>query len=84
MIQISQLQRDIAALPEEAQSLLLDFVELLKRRYSSVSEDRTEEVGNYEKFERMGLIGCCDVEEDLSVNYKSVLAESLKSKYDHR
>jgi hypothetical protein len=39
---------------------------------------------NFEKFEQSGLIGCCDVEEDLSVNYKSVLADLLESKYDNR
>ena len=33
MVQMTQLQRDIDTLPEEAQNLLLDFVELLKRRY---------------------------------------------------
>ena len=43
-----------------------------------------KEKSNFEKFEEVGLVGCCDVEEDLSVNYKSVLAESLESKYDHR
>jgi hypothetical protein len=85
MIQMSQLQWDIEALPEEAQSLLVDFVELLKRRYSQPgAESQTVEKSNFEKFEQVGLIGCCDVEEDLSVNYKSVLAESLESKYDHR
>jgi HTH-type transcriptional regulator / antitoxin HigA len=43
-----------------------------------------KEKSNFEKFEEVGLVGCCDVEEDLSVTYKSVLAESLESKYDHR
>jgi HTH-type transcriptional regulator/antitoxin HigA len=43
-----------------------------------------KEKSNFEKFEDVGLVGCCDVEEDLSVTYKSVLAESLESKYDHR
>ena len=38
----------------------------------------------YEKFEESGLIGCCSVEEDLSTNYKKVLADTLASKYDHR
>lgn len=44
----------------------------------------TQGKGNYERLEEIGLVGCCDVEEDLSVNYKSVLAESIESKYDHR
>ncbi|MBF2079846.1 MAG: DUF2281 domain-containing protein [Synechococcales cyanobacterium T60_A2020_003] len=86
MIQIAQLQRDIEALPQEAQSLLVDFVDLLKRRYSTEGADGAgeEKQSNFEKFEQVGLIGCCDVEEHLSVSYKSVLAESLEAKYDHR
>lgn len=31
MINIEQLQRDLDELPEEAQELLIDFVELLKK-----------------------------------------------------
>ncbi|WP_199273380.1 hypothetical protein [Microcystis aeruginosa] len=31
-----------------------------------------------------GLIGCISAESDLSTNYKSVLKEGLKAKYDHR
>lgn len=85
MIQIAQLQRDIEALPQEAQSLLVDFVNLLKRRYSNGRDkERDQQESNFEKFEQVGLIGCCDVEEDLSVSYKSVLTESLEAKYDHR
>jgi hypothetical protein len=59
----SQLQRDIDALPEEAQNLLVDFVELLKKQYSQAgSEAQAAEKSNFEKFEEIGFIGCCDVE----------------------
>lgn len=34
MIQIEQIYQDIDALPLEAQELLVDFIQLLKRRYS--------------------------------------------------
>ena len=37
----------------------------------------------FELLEQSGFIGCCSVETELSVNYKSVLKEELKSKYDH-
>jgi hypothetical protein len=54
VIQMSQLQRDIEALPEEAQSLLVDFVDLLKRRYSQPgAESQTVEKSNFEKFEQV-------------------------------
>jgi hypothetical protein len=85
MIQMARLQQDIDALPEEAQRLLVDFVALLKQRYDAAGAAVPPGHGsNFEQFEQSGLIGCCDVEADLSVDYKSVLAESLASKYDHR
>jgi len=61
MINLEQIQQDINQLPEEAQNLLIDFIELLKKRYSLAK-----------------------TESDLSTNYKSVLKEGLKAKYDHR
>jgi hypothetical protein len=79
---MTRLQQDIDALPEEAQSLLVDFVALLKQRYDAAAVQPGHGT-NFEQFEQSGFIGCCDVETDLSVNYKSVLAGSLESKYDH-
>ena len=38
----------------------------------------------YQKFVESGLIGCVEAEEDLSTNYKQVLAEGWAKKYDHR
>ncbi|MEI6429909.1 MAG: hypothetical protein WCO45_16230 [Pseudanabaena sp. ELA607] len=38
----------------------------------------------YQKFVESGLIGCVEVEEDLSTTYKQVLAEGWAKKYDHR
>jgi uncharacterized protein YfbU (UPF0304 family) len=85
MVQMTQLQRDIDTLPEEAQNLLLDFVELLKRRYQPISAAaQIDRSSNFDRFEQIGFMGCCDVEEDLSVNYKPVLADLLESKYDYR
>ncbi|HEY9690667.1 MAG TPA: hypothetical protein V6D15_00510 [Oculatellaceae cyanobacterium] len=33
MLTLEQLQQDIQDLPEEAQNLLIDFIEILKKRY---------------------------------------------------
>ena len=44
MTKIEQLNQEIQELPEEAQELLIDFIQILKRRYRNVSvnpEERT-------------------------------------------
>ncbi len=85
LIKFEEIYKDIDTLPEEAQILLLDFIQLLKKRYpQSESENHSQEKSLYEKFEEMGLIGCCSVEEDLSTTYKEVLSNTLLTKYDHR
>lgn len=38
MIKIEQIQQDIDNLPEEAQLLLIDFIELLKKRYLPIPD----------------------------------------------
>ncbi|MHC5728382.1 MAG: DUF2281 domain-containing protein, partial [Nostoc sp.] len=76
---------DIDTLTEEAQILLLDFVQLLKKRYpQSESENYSQEKSLYEKFDEIGLIGYCSVEENLSPTYKEVLSNTLDNKCDHR
>jgi hypothetical protein len=85
VIKFEEIYRDIDNLPEEAQTLLLDFIQLLKKRYPQTElENDSQEKNLYEKFEEIGLIGCCSVEEDLSTTYKEVLSNTLSSKYDHR
>lgn len=85
MTQLEQIHQDINALPEEAQNLLVDFIQSLKHRYSrSKVENQLHHKSIYDRFEESGLIGCCAVEEDLSISYKEVLASLLESKYDHR
>lgn len=44
MTKIEQLNREIQALPEEAQDLLIDFIQILKKRYREAPvepEERT-------------------------------------------
>ncbi|EAZ91684.1 DUF2281 domain-containing protein [Crocosphaera chwakensis] len=85
MINLEQIQHDISELPEEAQTLVIDFIELLKKRYSIAKTQETKvEQTIYDKFEQSGLIGFCSVEEDLSTTYKKVLADTLDTKYDNR
>lgn len=91
MIPIEQIQKDINELPEEAQALLLDFIDLLKSRYST-PEERTihsnqtpnHQLSTLDILKESGLIGCISAEPNLSTNYKSVLQKELDSKYDNR
>lgn len=85
MASLEQMQQDIQALPEEAQLLLMDFIEILKKRYPQVNQSEANAEDNpYEKFKESGFIGCVSVEENLSTNYKQVLSEEWNKKYDHR
>jgi hypothetical protein len=82
MNNLERVKEDIQDLPEEAQALLIDFVEILKKRYAQPKQV-SEEKSTYEKFEASGLIGCVSVEEDLSTTYKQVLAEGWNHKHDN-
>jgi hypothetical protein len=85
MLSLEQMQQDIQALPEEAQLLLMDFIEILKKRYPQVDQAKADsEDSPYQKFKESGFIGCVSVEENLSTNYKQVLSEEWNTKYDHR
>ena len=85
MSELEQIYQDIKTLPEEAKIILLDFIKLLKKCYSkSEPENHLEEKTLYEKFEERGFIGCCSIEENLSTNYKQVLANTLATKYQNR
>ena len=85
MSTLEQLQKDIQALPKEAQNLLADFIEILKKRYSKTTpKAETTENSPYQRFKESGFIGYVSVEDNLSTTYKQVLSEKLSSKYDHR
>lgn len=84
MLEFEQIRQEIDELPEEAQDLLIDFIQLLKKRYPQPeTESQKWEKSLYERFDKIGLIGCCSTEENLSTNYKEVLADLLEAKYDH-
>ncbi len=83
MSEFEQIYQDIDRLPEEAKTLLFEFIQLLKKLYLK-PENHSQEKSLYEKFDEIGLIGCCSVEENLSTSYKEALADTLVTKYDHR
>ena len=85
MTDFEQVYKDIDSLPEDAKALLFDFVQLLKQLHlPSKPEVTVANQSVYDRFDKAGLIGCCDVEEDLSTTYKDVLPDILAAKYDHR
>ena len=79
MTNLNTVQKDIAELLPDEQQLVFDLIELLRKRTRSNQSKST-----YQKFVESGLIGCVEVEEDLSTTYKQVLAQELAKKYDHR
>jgi hypothetical protein len=90
MVNMKQIQQDINELPEEAQTLLIDFIELLKQRYSLAVKPEIKSETNLDNqastldiLKQAGLIGCISAESDLSTNYKFVLQEALDTKYDN-
>ena len=91
MVNIEQIQKDINELPEEAQTLLIDFIDVLKKRYS-VAEKRevkshpnlSDRSSTLDILKESGLIGCISAESELSTNYKSAIREGLNCKYDRR
>ncbi len=77
---LDTIQQEIAALPPNAQQIIFDLVEVLKKRYfierKQCSETLTEDWSDF--------IGCVEAEPDLSRNYKIYLNQELEEKYDHR
>ncbi|OKH19291.1 hypothetical protein NIES208_03100 [[Limnothrix rosea] IAM M-220] len=87
MINLKQLQQDIASLSPDAQQVIINLVNLLKDKSEtelSQTADKSQTRNVYQEFVDSGLIGCVDVDEDLSTTYKKVLAEGWANKYDHR
>ncbi|NJL53371.1 MAG: DUF2281 domain-containing protein [Hydrococcus sp. SU_1_0] len=85
MINIDKIQQDINELPEEAQTLLLDFLELLKKRYSLATKQQIKkETLESNREDWLDFIGCVEAEADLSRNYKTYLNFELGKKYDYR
>ena len=86
MIKIEQIQKDIDNLPEEAQLLLIDFIALLKKRYSLNTKQEITSSTNLDNpaEDWSDFIGCIEAEPDLSRNYKTYLKQTLDEKYNNR
>ncbi|MBV5261734.1 DUF2281 domain-containing protein [Synechococcus moorigangaii CMS01] len=82
MILTEQIQENIRDLPEEAKSLLLEYIQTLREKYAL--DKKNTEKSLYEQFQENGLIGCFEDDPQLSTNYKQVLTESLEQKYGYR
>jgi hypothetical protein len=80
MINLDTLQQDIAALPPDAQQIILDLLAVLKKRYLPHQQELPES----QKQDWADFIGCIESEPDLSRNYKRYLSSELDEKYDHR
>ena len=75
MIELNTIQQDIATLPPEAQQIVFDLVGILKKRYLPPQQETTSDWSDF--------IGCIEAEPDLSVNYKTYLANELNQKYSN-
>jgi hypothetical protein len=69
---LETIHQEIDNLPNEAQDLLVDFIHILKKRYSSTATPERP-VNNYENLKKIGLIGSCSTGQNLSTNYKQIL-----------
>ncbi|MEB3188717.1 MAG: hypothetical protein VKL42_00040 [Snowella sp.] len=75
IIVLEQIQKDIENLSEDAQYLLIDFLEILKKRYSKTESKPNLSAPKPETTEDdwSDLIGSIEAEPDLSRNYKNYL-----------
>jgi len=83
---LEQIQQEIQTLPQDALDLVAQFVQLLKKSSTASSESPslTESSPASDTADWSDLIGCVSAEEDLSVNYKTYLAEGWAQKHgDH-
>jgi protein-arginine kinase activator protein McsA len=82
IIEIRQeLLNKIDHLSDQQLNQILQFVNQVNQENNSQS--MSSETETYEKFLQNGLIGCVEIEENLSTTYKQVLAEGWAKKYAH-
>ena len=76
---LDTIQQDIASLPPDAQQIIVELVEVLKKRYILTQQKSSENsLPDWSDF-----IGCIEAETDLSKNNKNYLDGELNQKYDH-
>lgn len=74
---LDNIQQEIAALPPDAQQIIFDLIEVLKKRYFSDQKESSES----SREDWSDFIGCMDAEPDLSRNYKTYLSKERLSVY---
>jgi len=100
MASLEKIQKELQILPQEALSLVYQFIQLLKKSSQTPQNNQVSQPSStlgfnatatdnsrgdvYKRFKASGLIGCVSIEEDLSTTYKQVLAKEWSEKYDHR
>jgi hypothetical protein len=73
MISLEQIQNDIQTLPPEAQDLLIDFIQILKKRYPEQPSENTDSSPESKSFleDAHEFIGCLEGGPgDLATNKK--------------
>ncbi|MDB9526141.1 DUF2281 domain-containing protein [Oscillatoria sp. CS-180] len=90
MASLEQIQQDLQILPQEALNLVYQFIQLLKKgdqipQITQASQSFSAPITlASDTADWSDLIGCVSAEEDLSINYKTYLAEGLERKYGYR
>ena len=77
MLKLDTIQKEIAELPPDAQQIIFDLVDVLKKRYFPNPQKLPETTVN----DWSDFIGCMDAESNLSRNYKTYLSDELDEKY---
>ena len=90
MASLEKIQQELKILPQEALGLVYQFIQLLKKTSQTPQNNQVSQSFSPPKTSASDiadwsdLIGCVSAEEDLSVNYKTYLAEGLDKKYGYR
>lgn len=85
MIETQKIYKDIEILPEEAKSLLFDFVQLLKKRYinseANINSTKSESIiDKSETNEIDPLIGLFSGEAELATQSEDILQQEITLK----
>jgi hypothetical protein len=77
MPKLNTVQQDIAELVPEAQQIIFDLINILKK----LSKPNQQNHRSTKKQDWSDFIGCMEAEPDLSRNYKTFLSNELDRKY---
>lgn len=85
MIDLREIESEIASLPPNLRAEVLDFVQFVERRHglpdaqaAAPSTEWTDESPLYKALEAAGFVGCIESDEQLSTRYKNLLDFSSK------